>query len=260
VANDEEPIVVEDFSQLFIGRQVQGTAVLSLDLTKYRGEERGVSRQHAQVIYEDGVFTLIDLGSTNGTWLNQRRLTPGRPYQLHSDDHVLLGQLSLVVCLHVDLAKQEVVVYLRDTSLTRTQLLHLTPNYMAKVVAPYLQAMGEVQQIYKECRGENARGPRINAISTVKSDPVVIVNMDGVGETVQLLRKWVIPWRKRSFNGISPEGKVSGSEMNQALDYLALRILSDLAPSATKQDLAAYHRRFLAPLAILATGNLHLST
>lgn len=260
IANDQEPVIVEAFEQLFIGRQAQGTGAMSLDLTRYHGEEHGVSRQHAQIVYEEGVFTLIDLGSTNGTWLNQRRLTPGRPYQLHSDDHVLLGQLTLVICLHADSADDAAMFYLRDVSLARKQQLHLTPKYMAKVIIPYLHAIVEMQKICEDCRDEKSHDPGVLAISSVKSDPVVIVNMEGVGETVQFLQKWVIPWRKRAVDGLAPELKEPGAELDRALSYLAKRILSDLAPTATKQEMAVYHRRLLPPLTILATGRLLFSS
>lgn len=36
--------------------------------------ERHVSRQHAIINYRDGIFTLLDLGSANGTFVNDQRL------------------------------------------------------------------------------------------------------------------------------------------------------------------------------------------
>jgi len=260
IANEKEPVIIESFTQIFIGRQAQGTAVLSLDLTKYDGEEHGVSRQHAQIIHEDGVFTLIDLSSTNGTWLNQRRLTPGRPYQLHNDDQILVGQLPLTVCLHSDSGNEEVVFYLKDISLTKTQRLHLTPSYITKVIAPYLQAILEIQRVCEAGRGKTPRAPHINAISSMKSDSVIIVSMEGVADTIQLIQKWVIPWRKRSVDGIAPLLKGTGTEINHALNNLALRMLSDLAPTATQQEMNAYRLKFQKPLDLLATGKLVLST
>ena len=37
-------------------------------------QERHVSRQHAVINYRDGVFTIVDLGSHNGTFVNDQRL------------------------------------------------------------------------------------------------------------------------------------------------------------------------------------------
>jgi pSer/pThr/pTyr-binding forkhead associated (FHA) protein len=41
--------------------------------------ERHVSRQHAVISWRDGVFTIADLGSANGTFVNDRRLTDAFP-------------------------------------------------------------------------------------------------------------------------------------------------------------------------------------
>ncbi|MCP4805834.1 MAG: FHA domain-containing protein [Proteobacteria bacterium] len=55
-------------------------------------EDDGVSAAHAEIVLEGGVHLLIDRGSTNGTWLNGRRITlapviPG--------DLVVLGRTSI---------------------------------------------------------------------------------------------------------------------------------------------------------------------
>jgi pSer/pThr/pTyr-binding forkhead associated (FHA) protein len=50
--------------------------------------ERHVSRQHAVVAFRDGVFTITDLGSANGTFVNDKRLTG--PFPLAHGDVVRL--------------------------------------------------------------------------------------------------------------------------------------------------------------------------
>lgn len=54
-----------------------------------------VSRKHAQVASQDGSFTLEDLGSTNGTFLNGERLQPGDKRPLSQGDTVSFGGLEL---------------------------------------------------------------------------------------------------------------------------------------------------------------------
>jgi pSer/pThr/pTyr-binding forkhead associated (FHA) protein len=46
--------------------------------------ERHVSRQHAVIAFRDGIFTITDLGSANGSFVNDRRLTEPFPLQ-HGD-------------------------------------------------------------------------------------------------------------------------------------------------------------------------------
>jgi FHA domain len=50
--------------------------------------EETVSRRHAELRLEDGVWHLRDLGSTNGTWVNGRRV---REAEVRPGDEVRLG-------------------------------------------------------------------------------------------------------------------------------------------------------------------------
>jgi len=56
-----------------------------------------LSREHAHVTYEGGGYWLTDLGSTNGTWVNERRLVA--PYRLRSGDSIGCGMTRLRVTL-----------------------------------------------------------------------------------------------------------------------------------------------------------------
>ena len=50
-----------------------------------------ISATHAQIIADEDVFRLTDLGSTNGTFLNGTRLTPNEPAILKAGDEITLG-------------------------------------------------------------------------------------------------------------------------------------------------------------------------
>lgn len=50
-----------------------------------------VSRAHAQAESRDGVLTIVDLSSTNGTFVDGRRLEPGQPATLTEGSEVRLG-------------------------------------------------------------------------------------------------------------------------------------------------------------------------
>ncbi len=64
-----------------------------VDLTLDEGAEKGVSRKHALVRSSDEGVVLVDLGSTNGTRVNDRRLPPERPHLLKDGDTVRFGNL-----------------------------------------------------------------------------------------------------------------------------------------------------------------------
>jgi hypothetical protein len=68
-----------------------------LDLTPDEGVEWGVSRQHAAIQVSQFGITLTDLGSTNGTYLNQFPLPPNLPYSLKHGDKVHFGDLLVEV-------------------------------------------------------------------------------------------------------------------------------------------------------------------
>ncbi len=55
-----------------------------------------VSRRHARIVHRDNIFTIEDLGSTNGTFLNRgRRLLPGSPQILNEGDEIIVGKTFL---------------------------------------------------------------------------------------------------------------------------------------------------------------------
>jgi hypothetical protein len=50
-----------------------------------------VSRRHARVGFRDGMWWIEDLKSTNGTWLNGKRIEPGRANPLKAGDAIALS-------------------------------------------------------------------------------------------------------------------------------------------------------------------------
>jgi pSer/pThr/pTyr-binding forkhead associated (FHA) protein len=68
-----------------------------LDLSPHQAAEQGVSRRHAELIPTEEALYLVDMDSTNGTWLNGSYLKPGQRRMLSLGDRVELGLLGLVV-------------------------------------------------------------------------------------------------------------------------------------------------------------------
>ena len=54
--------------------------------------DANASRQHAQILYNNGIWTLNDLGSTNGTYINNIQITTR---QLNTGDIITIGMTNL---------------------------------------------------------------------------------------------------------------------------------------------------------------------
>ena len=68
-----------------------------VDLTDSLGRENSISRKHACIFQRGNVVEVEDLGSTNGTLLNNRRLAPYLPVSLKDGDQLQIGKLLIEV-------------------------------------------------------------------------------------------------------------------------------------------------------------------
>jgi pSer/pThr/pTyr-binding forkhead associated (FHA) protein len=83
---------------LLIGRKDNTRRIFpDVDLGLDDGYNAGVSRRHAILSYKNGVYTVEDLGSANGTFINGRRLAPQVPTPLANGDELKCGTLLMRV-------------------------------------------------------------------------------------------------------------------------------------------------------------------
>jgi two-component system cell cycle response regulator len=57
--------------------------------------DQSISRRHAKVIQDGGKVSLSDLGSSNGTFINDKKLEPGNSIELQKEDMIKLGNSIL---------------------------------------------------------------------------------------------------------------------------------------------------------------------
>ncbi|HSH03714.1 MAG TPA: FHA domain-containing protein [Anaerolineae bacterium] len=67
----------------------------AVNMTSHGGEGGGVSRRHAQFSILDGQPVLIDNNSTNGTFINEQRITSPTP--IKSGDTIRFGRVALTI-------------------------------------------------------------------------------------------------------------------------------------------------------------------
>jgi CRP-like cAMP-binding protein len=79
-----------------IGRADPVTGILpDIDLTPV-DTNRSVSRRHAKIIHsKDGYHVLEEVGTVNGTYVNDQRIPTGVPVALHGGDQIKIGLIAM---------------------------------------------------------------------------------------------------------------------------------------------------------------------
>lgn len=90
VDNEEPQVFTLNKQKLVIGSQESCEIVLKAD---------GVSRKHITIVHENDNYFVIDQGSTNGSYINEERLVPGRMTEFTSFFPLRLGDKVLVTLL-----------------------------------------------------------------------------------------------------------------------------------------------------------------
>lgn len=89
------PIKDEKF---FIGRG---------DSCQLRPKSESISRKHCAIVQKDGRVLLVDLKSRNGTFVNDKQLSPEKAKILKSGDKIRCGQLEFEVEIEVGIANSK---------------------------------------------------------------------------------------------------------------------------------------------------------
>lgn len=94
ILDANEPIILESSQRIIFGRSdANSTSNPDVDLTPHGAISKGVSRQHAAIEVSEDTVMLLDIGSSNGTFLNEQRLLPNQPRLLRDGDEVRFGKL-----------------------------------------------------------------------------------------------------------------------------------------------------------------------
>jgi hypothetical protein len=83
-------------AEWLVGREDPVSGVFpDVDLTPHGADSAGVSRRHCVIRQQGGQYTIEDLRSTNGTFVNKSKLVPESPQILNNGDEVRLGRVVL---------------------------------------------------------------------------------------------------------------------------------------------------------------------
>jgi pSer/pThr/pTyr-binding forkhead associated (FHA) protein len=101
IENSRITLQINIRSTLIIGRNDHETQV-DLDMTSFSGREMGVSRTHLMVVRQGPYLFAKDMGSRNGSAINNKALIPNEFHELQDGDTLHLGKLILIVSFAYD--------------------------------------------------------------------------------------------------------------------------------------------------------------
>lgn len=93
-----DQIDAQNQAELFVGR-AHKTNRPDIDLGPHGATKAGVSRRHSRFIRKDGHWYVEDLKSTNGTFVNGKKIPPGTPVLIYRGDILKFGQIEVEFCL-----------------------------------------------------------------------------------------------------------------------------------------------------------------
>ncbi len=262
IMNEADPLLAKPGETHILGRFDAGSTDAGLglvDLSAYDAMELGVSRQHAEIRFTDVAFVLRDLGSTNGTWLNQTRLSPETPYVLHSNDQIVLGRLVVWICLGEEEAAP-------PTQQQRTRFaLQVAPSLPGGLAVeglplerlrietlPYLEALAAVQKVLDGVAQRPLQPVLVQALR-VGETAFITLEVSGLDQAVQAVRDHLTTWRNRHPDLIGADLNEYRFLLEAEFTTMATAILDDHTPYLTPeqtQKVAIALRPWLEQLAV----------
>ncbi len=212
--------------QITIGRGVPGDTPPDLDLLGVGDTSTSVSRRHAQLDFTNERPTITDLESTNGTWVNENRLSPHESHPLRSGDLLRLGQQFIFVYFTGGPNTVEVVV-LTDYEPSSA---HLTPDLLGSSIG-YLQTLVTIQDILSEAEGQVSTPVAIRDMNLRQAPHVIKVRLAGASAAIQLVTGILPAWRKQHL----PD-RQQANQNDDLSDELTQLIRISLGTLAVKWD------------------------
>jgi hypothetical protein len=257
VAGSSITIPVKKSSHITLGREFTSENSAQVNLSTYNAFFLGVSRQHAVIELSGPNYFIRDLESTNGTWLNERKLIPHDAYALHVGDLIRLGQMGLYIYFMVpELPPNDLIITDMFTTIT------LTPEYLVTKIGSYLMLLAGINSIIDTMM---ERTQFVVTIRSINAEPdAKQIRLQGQFNELLLnfLENDVIQWKRQHASEIrkiwelehepirldlGPQDDPISPGYNQARDQiqapltqLVKQFMGDAAPDLAKVDEAMY--------------------
>ncbi len=190
INGDDTPIIIpRRVGRITMGRDVPGSDRPTLDLMDYQAGMLGVSRIHASIEQLGHSISLIDLQSTNGTWLNGKRLYPNAPSALRTGDQIRLGEMNITIFFHAEDKGEQTLIFANNPK------TGVNPKYLSNQVNTLLTALGDLQHIVDHINGHSPLDMTINAIVVAKHQRTISVSVENIPDAAQLFQEVIEPWK-----------------------------------------------------------------
>ena len=97
VGDEQIPVPIAEVITVGRNSDIPDDSMPDVDLSGFGAGDQGVSRKHIKIKRKNILIYVADLGSTNGTLLNGRRLIPNAERLLRNGDELQLGRLKVKV-------------------------------------------------------------------------------------------------------------------------------------------------------------------
>jgi pSer/pThr/pTyr-binding forkhead associated (FHA) protein len=233
VSGKANPITVKvssDQQAIILGRRMEGENSPHLDLTDLSSTAGSVSRRHAVIRLSGDKPTIEDLGSTNGTWVNENPLVVGQPHPLRTGDLIRLGQQFVFIYFAAGTGGLESIV-LTDKREAADRPARLTPAGLTRDIGGYLHALEEIQKLVNAMLGQPAAEVSIQELNVREAPALTRLHIAGGMGAVRLVADRVVPWRKQHMPQLE---KLWEAERARSDQVEVLRSEFDLAPLVTQ--------------------------
>lgn len=223
---------------LTIGRKSDNTVVLADDLE--------VSRHHATVAWVAGRYVIHDVGSANGTYLNDRRLH--KPESLDNGDVIKIGNASFTVVISEDETKPRISMPAEETVVSdQTAVPAMAPAAPVSSTGadtqppikatplqnPYVGPRTFSQQEADRFFGREREARELHSL-VISERLVLFYAQSGAGKS-SLINARLVPQLRESGFPVLPTGRVSG-ELPEGIENVDNIYIFNLLLSLDESD------------------------
>ncbi len=179
--NAQAAILLNQTKVMTVGRQA-GSYVLI--------DHEFVSRRHAEISFTNEQYVVLDLGSSNGTFVNDERLEADKAHILNPDDKIRFGKMNFTLQVKEVGPANDTMTGLRGGTLSGITKFHdLTTGFFDPIAAGHILPSSGQPLLHADGSllfpGATQALPA-DIVATLKQEPALIIITSGTPHVVHL--------------------------------------------------------------------------